>query len=131
MKTPLQPLAALLPCLLAAAAAAAGTSTPADEGDAMKRLAAERGCSVCHRQEPVPSGSNAVVALAPSWREIAARYRGRADAEEQLTRRVIGGSDPGVRHWKNSAAFTNMLPNKVEATLDEARALVRWILALR
>lgn len=72
-----------------------------------------------------------IIASAPSWREIAARYRGRAEAEDQLTRAVIGGSDPGRRHWRNQAAFANMLPNEAQVAPDEARAIVRWILSLR
>jgi cytochrome c551/c552 len=123
--------AALLPVLLAALSAGAATPARTSDGDAMKLLAEERGCNTCHRQDPVPKGSNAIIATAPSWREIAARYRGRAGAEAQLAAEVVGGTDPKDRHWKSHAAFTSMLPNEVSVTDDEARALVRWILSLR
>lgn len=131
MKCSLLPMAVLLPCMLAAAALDAADAPPrAAQGDAMSGLAVERGCTACHREEPVAGGSDGIIARAPSWKEIAARYRGHADAEDRLTRLVIGGSDPGERHWKNRAAFAKMLPNTVEVTPDEARALVRWILSL-
>jgi cytochrome c551/c552 len=93
----------------------------------MARLARERGCAICHRGQPPGPGS--IIASAPSWHEIAARYRGKPAAQEQLTREVIGGTDADRRHWKNSAAFASMPANQVETTPEEARALVRWILA--
>lgn len=114
--------------------AAVGAAQPPQRGDdaeAMRNLAAESGCLICHRERPVPAGSDSVIAPAPSWREIAARYRGDAEAEERLTRIVVGGSDPRDRHWKNRAAFTTMLPNTARTTAQDARALVRWILSLR
>ncbi len=109
---------------------AAATAVPQARGDdaAMAKLARERGCTICHQEQPARAGS--VIASAPSWRAIAARYRGKPGAEEQLTRTVIGGSDPDRRHWRNSAAFVAMPRNEVEATSEEARALVRWILSM-
>ena len=120
---------AFLPVLLAALPGCAGMAASAGEGDAMKLLADERGCTTCHQENPVPKGSKTIIASAPSWREIAARYRGRAGAEAQLASEVVGGTDPQVRHWKNQAAFTSMLPNEVAVSDDEARSLVRWILS--
>lgn len=120
---------AFLSLLLAALPACAATA--ARDADAMRLLAEERGCTTCHQERPAPSGSNAIIASAPSWREIAARYRGSSGAEEELARLVVGGSDLQARHWKNQAAFTSMLPNEVAVTDAEARALVRWILSLR
>lgn len=122
------PMVAFL--LFVSAAATTGVAAPATaEGESMRRLAADRGCTICHDEQPV-SGTTSVIPPAPSWREIAARYRGSADAEDRLVRVVIGGSDPRERHWKNRAGFAKMLPNEVETTPDEARALVRWILSL-
>lgn len=122
---------AFLPLLLAAASACATVAAHAADGDAMKLLAEERGCTTCHQEKPVPKGSKAIIASAPSWREIAARYRGHAGAEAQLASEVVGGTDPKARHWKNQAAFTSMLPNEVAVSDDEARSLVRWILSQR
>jgi cytochrome c551/c552 len=98
-----------------------------DEHDA-RQLATERGCMLCHAEIGAPVIQTPPAA--PSFRDIAARYRNRADAEEVLTRTVINGSSPDERHWARSAAFASMLPNEQEATPDEARTLVRWILSL-
>jgi cytochrome c551/c552 len=103
----------------------------AADGEAMRLLAEERGCTTCHQDNPVPKGSKAIIASAPSWREIADRYRGRAGAEARLAAEVVGGTDPKERHWKSQAAFTSMLPNEVAVSDDEARSLVRWILSQR
>jgi cytochrome c551/c552 len=95
----------------------------------MRYLAGERGCTLCHRGTPATRTSADALPLAPSWREIAARYRGRGDAEETLTRVVLEGADPAERHWRDRAEFTSMGGNAPRASPDEARALVRWILS--
>ena len=64
--------------------------------------------------------------LAPTWKEIATRYRGRDGAEDALTRTVVGGTDR--THWKGRAAFAAMLPQERWVTDTDARAIVRWIL---
>ena len=106
-----------------------GAAAKSEEGDHLRHVAAERGCTVCHRESASPRGPEDSLPLAPSWREIAARYRGRADAEEALTRIVIEGADPGDRHWKDRIDFAAMRGNAPGVTPDEARALVRWILS--
>ncbi|MGZ5583649.1 MAG: DUF2950 family protein [Usitatibacter sp.] len=108
--------------------AEAGAIARSEEGDRMRRLASECGCTLCHREAPPPRGPDGVMPLAPSWRDIAARYRGRADAEESLTHTVIEGADPSDRHWKDRLEFTAMHGNEGSLAPDEARALVRWIL---
>ena len=92
-------------------------------------LASARGCTVCHRDEATLRSLDGSVPLAPSWRAIAARYRGEGDAEERLTRIVIEGADPADRHWKDRIEFTAMRGSEESLTPGEARALVRWILA--
>jgi len=99
-----------------------------EDGERMRHMAGELGCTICHREAPSTQGSDGAIPLAPSWRDIAARYRGKAGAEEALTHIVIDGADPLDRHWKNRAGFTTMRGNEVNLTSDEARALVRWIL---
>ncbi|MGZ5072917.1 MAG: DUF2950 family protein, partial [Usitatibacter sp.] len=98
--------------------------------DRMRQAATDRGCGLCHRESPAPRSAQEGVPLAPSWREIAARYRGRPDAEEHLTHVVIEGADPADRHWKDRVEFIRMQGNAPQVTPDEARALVRWILSL-
>ena len=95
----------------------------------MRRLAVDRGCYTCHAEKAVPPSANSTLPSAPSWPEIARRYRGRADAEDYLTGIVISGTGKGKRHWPNEAAFASMLPNDAEVTPEEARSLVKWILA--
>ncbi len=109
----------------------AGVVARSDDDDRMRQVVAGRGCTLCHREAPVARGPEDASPLAPSWREIAARYRGRADAEEALTRVVIEGADPIDRHWKNRIEFTKMGANAPGVSPDDARALVRWILSLR
>ncbi len=113
--------------LLALAALATGAFA-AQDGDVGK-LAADRGCTLCHHEQPAAPSS--VVPSAPSWHAIAQRYRGKAGAEDELTQLVLVGTDAEHRHWKNQAAFTSMPANRVEVTPAEARSLVRWILSSR
>lgn len=90
-------------------------------------LAGDLGCNACHAAEPAGSARHPAPPPAPSWREIAARYRGDAAAAERLAQVVAGGS--GERHWKGRAGFESMLPQAPWVKPEEARALVRWILA--
>ena len=112
--------------LLAAAAGAQGA-----EVDAVtpQRLAADKGCLLCHGDKAVKADGSVVLANAPSWPEIAKKYHGRADAEDYLVGLVLGGSVPDQRHWRGQAAFSSMWPNAAGVTRDEARTLVRWVLA--
>ncbi|HET9580309.1 MAG TPA: DUF2950 family protein [Usitatibacter sp.] len=107
----------------------AAIPTPSNQGDRMRHLAGELACTMCHREAPAARASDGAMPLAPAWAEIAARYRSRDDAEEQLTRVVIEGADPGDRHWKERLEFTKMGGNAPRVSPDEARALVRWILS--
>lgn len=117
---------AVVLCLAIAASAGSPPSRAEDAGD-VSRLAADRGCALCHHDRP--ARADAAVASAPSWPEIAARYRGKPGAENELTHLVLAGTDPQHRHWANQAAFASMPPNRVEVTPEEARILVRWILS--
>ena len=120
--------------LLAGALAILAASVDAraeDSGaqDSARRLAVDRGCYTCHSDKRVQPSAKTVLPLAPSWSEIASRYRKQADAETRLAGIVITGSDPRVRHWPNEAAFASMLPNDAEVTPEQARTLVHWIIA--
>ena len=96
---------------------------------AMRKLASEQGCTLCHRDAPAPRDV-AGTPMAPSWREIAARYRGR-DAEAELARIVMQGADSAHPHWKDRHDFAAMGANTPRIAPDEARAIVRWILSAR
>lgn len=97
----------------------------------MANLAGTLACTLCHRQDPVPRQAGDAPPLAPTFREIASRYRHDPQAEERLTHEVIEGIDPADRHWKDRADFTRMGANAPRVTPDEARALVRWVLGAR
>jgi cytochrome c len=98
------------------------------EAGSVARLIGDRGCTVCHREAPPPPATS-TAPLAPSWKDIAERYRGVAGAQKQLVRTVIQGADPKDRHWKNRQEFTSMGANTRQVTRDEATAMVRWILS--
>ncbi len=116
--------------LLALTAAAAARATPAEYGEAMFRLASERGCLACHALQPGPRRADGLPPIAPSWVEVARRYRDDPGAHERLTRAVLGGSKPSSRHWAGKVSEANMPPNDTVVTEREARALVNWILVL-
>ena len=121
------PLLVMVPCLLWSAAAVAAQASNA-QAQKMRHLAGERGCTLCHRDARATDGATP---LAPSWPEIAARYQGQRGAEKRLVRVVRDGADPARRHWKDRHEFTTMGGNAPRVSAEEARALVRWILAAR
>jgi cytochrome c551/c552 len=112
--------AAILPLWTAAAVA-----DPHD--DRMNRLAADSGCTLCHSAGPARS-KDLVPPRAPSWGEIAERYRNRPNAEDKLVAIVVGGSGPGGRHWTGKTGGVEMPENRVEIKEEDARSLIRWIL---
>lgn len=75
--------------------------------------------------------ADASLATAPSWEQVASRYRDVPGAQERLARLVLTGSDPNDRHWKGNAAFDRMLSNEIATTPEEASMLVHWILSFR
>ena len=83
-------LALLTPTLAAPLAQA----TPAEYGEAMFRLATERGCPACHALEAGPRRSDGLPPIAPAWVEIAKRYRDDPVASERLTRTVMAARMP-------------------------------------
>ena len=113
--------------LLVVRSVCAADSAPAD----MERLATDKGCYLCHRAGPNKAREGALLPYAPSWAEIARKYRGQAAAEDRLTVIVLGGSDPIDRHWRGKVSDSQMLPNVPEIDGNQARQLVRWILSFR
>jgi len=119
-----------LPVLLLALAASPLASSAAPLDEAAARLAKERGCALCHAFEPVRPRADAVPPPAPSWRDIAGRYRGAPGAEDRLVAVVMRGTSAGDKHWAGKAGVGEMPANPVGITDDEARKIVRWILRL-
>jgi cytochrome c551/c552 len=59
--------------------------------DSMNQLATAKGCHLCHRAEPGTPDPKAMLPYAPSWKDIALRYKGQKGAEQQLTLTVLQG----------------------------------------
>jgi cytochrome c len=78
-------------------------------------LALQKHCDECHAVDATRIG--------PPFVAVAARHRAEgATAIEPLAQKIIHG---GAGNWGNIP----MIPNE-RVTLEEARALVRWILSL-
>ena len=101
----------------------------ADSPDSVRKRIGDAGCTLCHRDAPQAAAAGDAPPLAPSFADIAHRYRGQRGAEERLARIVVGGADPRARHWKDRLDFTAMGANAPRVSKREARAYVRWILA--
>jgi cytochrome c len=117
----------MLVALLIAQSAPAAQPSPLK----MDQLASAKGCYLCHRAEPVKRKPDDLLPYAPSWKDIALRYRGQKNAEDRLTEVVLGGSgDNGKdRHWKGKVSEVGMFPNVQEIDEGQARQLVHWILS--
>jgi cytochrome c len=96
------------------------------EDELMLSLANARGCFICHRVMADGSGEKP---LAPSYQEVAVRYRGDSKAFDTLLDRVLHGTAYREQQWEGKVAMRFMPPN-VNVSRDEAAALVHWILSL-
>jgi hypothetical protein len=127
MKIDVCPLAVALAVLAPSMCVAAAP----DDDRYMDQLSTDRGCPICHAKRPPPPGTDAILPTAPTWQDVARRYRASPEAEDRLVDLVLTGSDPNRRHWNGHAEFDRMLPNEIATTPEEARRLVRWILSFR
>jgi cytochrome c len=97
--------------LAMALAAAFGTAQAADPA----QISTKAGCAVCHAAERKLVG--------PSWKEVAARYKGNAGAPALLAERVRKGST-GI--WGK----VPMAPTDAKAISDaDLKAVIGWVLA--
>ncbi len=121
-----------LPLLTTLLAAAALTSTArADSKDeSMLKLAGNAGCMTCHHIEPGGKGPDGMAPIGPAWRDVSAKYKGQKGADAKLTQTVMAGSNPYESHWKGKVSGLAMPPNAVAIKETDAKALVKWILAL-
>lgn len=119
-------------CSLIALAAATlpAWAAPAADDAAMLKLATGSGCMTCHHVDPGAKGPDGLPPIGPAWRDVAARYRTVAGAQDQLTRTVMTGSNPYSSHWKGKVSGLAMPPNEVAIKEADARMLVGWILKL-
>jgi cytochrome c len=98
---------------LLAAAMAAACASPASAADGPAMAKASQ-CTVCHATENRQVG--------PSFKEIAAKYKGDAKAADKLAASIKGGSSG---KW----GAVPMPPNGAVSDAD-AQALAAWILSL-
>lgn len=90
-------------------------------------LATERGCLICHFVKHDPARK---IKLAPSYEEIAARYKDDEDAADYLIGRVLDGTYKGRQNWKGDVNMRFMPPN-VNMSKVEADQIVNWILDIK
>jgi len=93
--------------------ALACSANAAPDAAKAKALAQSKNCFACHAVDKKLVG--------PSYVDVAKKYKGAADAEANLIKKVINGGG-GV--W----GTIPMPPNPVKE--DEAKLLVEWILSM-
>jgi cytochrome c len=88
----------------------------ADE-EAAKSLARQNNCFKCHGVDKKKDG--------PAWREVAAKYKGKADAEQRLITHITSGE-------KAKFPDGHEEDHKIIKTKDmgEIKNLIDWILSL-
>lgn len=87
----------------------------ANAGDAGEALAQKSGCLACH-------GVDKKV-LGPSYKEVAAKYKGDKTAEAKLVQKVKAG---GAGVWGNIP----MPANSPQVSDEDIKTIVKWVLTL-
>ena len=82
---------------------------------AQQELAQKKNCMACH--------AVASKLIGPSFKEVAAKYAGQADAVPKLTEKVIKG---GAGVWGAVP-----MPANPQVSEAEAKQLVQWILTVK
>lgn len=106
----------LLSCAVLLLAAPAAHAAAVDAA-AAQSFAKDNECFKCHTLEKTKKG--------PSYKKIAAKYKGKADAEATLFKHLTTG--PKVKLEDGTEEDHKIIESKDEA---EAKNLVRWILSL-
>jgi len=89
------------------------------EKAAPEELAKKSGCFECHSVD-----QNAV---GPAYKNVAARYKGKADARAALIETVRKG---GKGHWSDISKGVPMPPHQGRLSTAEITRLVDWVLSL-
>lgn len=97
------------------AVAAAGTLMLAGQASANQALAQKSGCMACHSVDKK--------VLGPAYKDVAAKYKGQADAEAKMVDKVKKGGS-GV--W----GPIPMPANSPQVKDEDIKAIVKWILSL-
>ena len=114
MKTTYTKLLGLVALVMAAGAAVPAYAVDAVAAEAMVR---QNGCFKCHSIDKKKDG--------PPYREVAAKYKGKADAEARLTTHITTGE-------KAKFPDGHEEEHKIIKTKDpaEIKNVVQWILSL-
>jgi cytochrome c len=91
---------------LAVAIVASIAMTGAAVANAQQELAQKSGCLNCHAVDTKKVG--------PAYKDVAAKYKGKADAEATLTDKLTSGKGHPP----------------VKASPDDVKSLVKWILSM-
>jgi cytochrome c len=102
-------------CLIAVVCLLFSAPVLADEA-----LAKSRSCLACHSLDKKLVG--------PAYKEIAKKYAGQKDAEDQLAARILAGSK-GV--WTKELGAEIAMPPSPHVKPEEAIRLSKWILGLK
>jgi cytochrome c len=92
--------------LIAMTVVATMALTTAGAASAQEALAKSSGCLNCHAVDTKKIG--------PAFKEVAAKYKGKGDAEATLAAKLSAGKDHPA----------------VKASGDDVKSLVKWILTL-
>lgn len=103
-----------------AAILAAGSGAAADASG----LAQRSGCLACHRGVEQRIG--------PPYKDVAAKYAGRADAAQTLAEHIVTGTGPaGVGWMKAGKATLPFMPPNGNVTPNNAAKLAKWVLGIK
>ncbi len=102
-----------LQLISAAVIALAAIATPAMADTA---LATSKNCMACH--------AVATKMVGPSYKDVAAKYAGDADAVKKLAMSIQKGSTPGKGNWGPVP-----MPANTQVSEAEAAKLAAWVLA--
>ena len=94
--------------------------------DRMMTTATVSGCVICHRVDPVED--RRLIPLAPSFREIAARYKGDVANQARLVESVVIGTMGQPKRWPN--VNMQFMPPNIATRKEDIEAMVAWILAM-
>ena len=95
-----------------AALASLTVALPASDNE---ELAKKHACFACHSVDKKLVG--------PSYKDVAAKYRGNKDAEAMLTKKVKEG---GKGVWGDM-----LMPPNAHVKDEDIKTLVRWVLSLK
>lgn len=95
------------------------TSAMAMDAEAAKALARQNNCLKCHGVDKDKDG--------PAYNKVAAKYKGKADAEEKLIHHITSGEKAKFPdgHEEEHKIVKTSPPNDK----DQIKNLVQWILA--